>query len=229
MPYLHHDESISTSQETTPLIARRSRSLTSLLLSRVLPSRPPTSVSSTPTPFSTAPTTPQTATGDLPEEPLAPVPHEHPDGRLAGGPQTSHGLRAELYHWANAVAPLSLTLENNGNVARDHLASECTFLTYVQTSLTIASAGVGEPLPRSRYHVADRLRTPHIALAQILNSAPSDSSSQLVSSRHVRSYARPLAATAICIALVVLLIGKIASYHTACEHSHRNGLRDENI
>ncbi|KAG5648380.1 hypothetical protein DXG03_004954 [Asterophora parasitica] len=38
---------------------------------------------------------------------------------------------------------ISLTLENSGSVARDHLASERTFLAYVRTSLAIASAGVG--------------------------------------------------------------------------------------
>lgn len=42
---------------------------------------------------------------------------------------------------------LSLTLRNNGSVARDHLASERTFLAYVRTSLAFASAGVGPSLP----------------------------------------------------------------------------------
>ncbi|KAI0684213.1 hypothetical protein C8T65DRAFT_682512 [Cerioporus squamosus] len=37
---------------------------------------------------------------------------------------------------------LLLTLENSGSVARDHLASERTFLAYARTSLTIASTGV---------------------------------------------------------------------------------------
>jgi hypothetical protein len=41
---------------------------------------------------------------------------------------------------------LSLTLRNNGSVARDHLASERTFLAYVRTSLSFASAGVGPSL-----------------------------------------------------------------------------------
>ncbi len=38
----------------------------------------------------------------------------------------------------------SLILANSGSVARDHLASERTFLAYVRTSLAIASTGVGE-------------------------------------------------------------------------------------
>ena len=42
---------------------------------------------------------------------------------------------------------LAMTLENSGSVARDHLASERTFLAYIRTSLAIASAGVGALLP----------------------------------------------------------------------------------
>lgn len=38
---------------------------------------------------------------------------------------------------------LSITLKNSGSVARDHLASERTFLAYLRTSLALTSAGVG--------------------------------------------------------------------------------------
>lgn len=37
----------------------------------------------------------------------------------------------------------ALLLENRGSVARDHLASERTFLAWLRTSLSIASVGVG--------------------------------------------------------------------------------------
>ena len=37
----------------------------------------------------------------------------------------------------------AFVLQNSGSVARDHLASERTFLAYVRTSLTIATTGVG--------------------------------------------------------------------------------------
>jgi hypothetical protein len=37
----------------------------------------------------------------------------------------------------------TLYLENSGSVARDHLASERTFLAYVRTSLLLATTGVG--------------------------------------------------------------------------------------
>ena len=44
----------------------------------------------------------------------------------------------------NARKWVELRLENSGSVARDHLASERTFLAYMRTSLAIASSGVGE-------------------------------------------------------------------------------------
>jgi hypothetical protein len=43
---------------------------------------------------------------------------------------------------SNRFSP-RLALENTGSVARDHLASERTFLAYVRTSLAVASTGVG--------------------------------------------------------------------------------------
>ena len=39
---------------------------------------------------------------------------------------------------------VELRLENSGSVARDHLASERTFLAYMRTSLAVAASGVGE-------------------------------------------------------------------------------------
>lgn len=52
-------------------------------------------------------------------------------------------LRSSLPANLHFILNPSLTLENTGSVARDHLASERTFLAYVRTSLTVASAGVG--------------------------------------------------------------------------------------
>jgi hypothetical protein len=39
-------------------------------------------------------------------------------------------------------APAAMELVNSGSVARDHLASERTFLAYVRTSLGICSMGI---------------------------------------------------------------------------------------
>ncbi|KAJ7191312.1 hypothetical protein GGX14DRAFT_481599 [Mycena pura] len=88
----------------------------------------------------------------------------------------------------NAYMPcISLVLQNSGSVARDHLASERTFLAYVRTSLMIASAGVAiAQLPA----LSERLKN------------------QVSASPHPFGvYARPLAAASIILALYVLCVG----------------------
>ncbi|KAF8471003.1 hypothetical protein DFH94DRAFT_795658 [Russula ochroleuca] len=77
---------------------------------------------------------------------------------------------------------LSLTLRNNGSVARDHLASERTFLAYVRTSLSFASAGV--------------------ALVQLFRVSVSASANDPIA-----SYARPLGATLVAFGMAVLIMG----------------------
>ncbi|KAG6828828.1 hypothetical protein H0H92_006653 [Tricholoma furcatifolium] len=82
---------------------------------------------------------------------------------------------------------VSLSLVNAGSVARDHLASERTFLAYVRTSLSIASAGVGASSS---------------AIAEFY-----DEHDTTIPHKHettTEAWARPLAATAIVIALLVL-------------------------
>ncbi|KAI0718207.1 hypothetical protein C8T65DRAFT_639371 [Cerioporus squamosus] len=80
---------------------------------------------------------------------------------------------------------LLLTLENSGSVARDHLASERTFLAYARTSLTIASTGV--------------------ALVQLFTLAASTLNSD------VERFARPLGAVMIGLGLFTLVVG-VARY-----------------
>jgi len=87
----------------------------------------------------------------------------------------------------------SLILENSGSVARDHLASERTFLAYVRTSLAIASTGV--------------------ALVQLFTISASTTGSQPLSSamlsrqKRIQVFARPLGATTVILGLFVLLLG----------------------
>ncbi|KAJ8521038.1 hypothetical protein ONZ45_g2209 [Pleurotus djamor] len=86
-----------------------------------------------------------------------------------------------------------LVLENSGSVARDHLASERTFLAYVRTSLAIASTGV--------------------ALVQLFTisvnttDASVEPASFAPASRKLQSFARPLGATTVVFAVIILVIG----------------------
>jgi len=54
--------------------------------------------------------------------------------------ETGHSKGAPIP--AHLASRIKLSLLNRGSVARDHLASERTFLAYVRTSLGIASSGV---------------------------------------------------------------------------------------
>ncbi len=104
----------------------------------------------------------------------------------------------------------SLTLENTGSVARDHLASERTFLAYVRTSLTIASSGVGEFFlkPRSPFltltlSIAFKYCLAYcvvLALVQLFNVAAN-------SGKHVEKYSNPLGAAVILIGFLTLCLG----------------------
>ncbi|KAJ7257910.1 hypothetical protein B0H12DRAFT_1110564 [Mycena haematopus] len=88
---------------------------------------------------------------------------------------------------------ISLLLENSGSVARDHLASERTFLAYVRTSLVIASTGV--------------------ALVQLFtistNTTTNNKSTFTPITQSIQAWARPLGATMVCFGLTVLILGTI--------------------
>lgn len=84
-----------------------------------------------------------------------------------------------------------LVFENRGSTARDHLASERTFLAYVRTSLALASTGV--------------------ALVQLFTIADITSKSLNVpvgnASRKVQNFARPLGISTVLMGLIMLIIG----------------------
>jgi hypothetical protein len=86
--------------------------------------------------------------GSLVDTPRTSISETSPTTLRSGSPpspQTPSQSRPRLQSWKRRLKTSpSLTLENTGSVARDHLASERTFLAYVRTSLAIASTGVGE-------------------------------------------------------------------------------------
>ncbi|KAG6902182.1 hypothetical protein C0995_003278 [Termitomyces sp. Mi166 len=111
---------------------------------------------------------------------------------------SSSSSRSDESYSDLSTSDVSLSLVNSGSVARDHLASERTFLAYVRTSLAIASAGVERVL----------------ALAQILSIT--EFHSDATQARHVskckrcvEAWARPLGATAVVIAMLVLFLGVV--------------------
>lgn len=95
----------------------------------------------------------------------------------------------------------ALTLENSGSVARDHLASERTFLAYVRTSLTIASMGVGtcRTFLSSALTPSERI---FAALVQLFTIAGDQNQS-------LTRFSRPLGATIIMIGLCTLFLGVV--------------------
>jgi uncharacterized membrane protein YidH (DUF202 family) len=101
---------------------------------------------------------------------------------------------------------LSLTLKNTGSVARDHLASERTFLAYVRTSLSFASAGVGTSVT-TLGAVTFKFVT-HLALVQLFRVSVSTSANGSLSGASAARYARPLGATLIALGISVLGLGE---------------------
>ncbi|KAJ7623444.1 hypothetical protein FB45DRAFT_870002 [Roridomyces roridus] len=112
---------------------------------------------------------------------------------------------------------VSLLLENSGSVARDHLASERTFLAYVRqptrapfppnlhlhqvrTSLVLASTGVGASKSLSL-----------LSLVQLFtiasNTQTNDNFNFSPNTRRFQTWARPLGATMVGFGLVVLALG----------------------
>ena len=99
-----------------------------------------------------------------------------------------------------------MELENSGSVARDHLASERTFLAYARTSLTVASTGVGELIlcsPLSAIVSGAHLGPPPFpaALVQLFTLSATTTDESL------ERYARPLGASMIVFGLLTLAIG----------------------
>jgi len=90
---------------------------------------------------------------------------------------------------------LSLVLENKGSVARDHLASERTYLAYVRTSLACANAGV--------------------AIVQLFKLyGPTDANDQSEGDLDLQRFARPLGVTMVLSGMFILIIGVVRFFTT---------------
>ncbi|KAG1879235.1 hypothetical protein F4604DRAFT_1753795, partial [Suillus subluteus] len=107
--------------------------------------------------------------------------------------QSSPRKFRKVINEVTAPLTLSLVLENKGNVARDHLASERTYLAYVRTSLACASAGV--------------------ALVQLFTLS---SSTNTYDQGRIdpQRFARPLGATMVLLGLFILVYGLVRYFMT---------------
>ena len=86
----------------------------------------------------------------------------------------------------------AIVLQNSGSVARDHLASERTFLAYVRTSLGLASAGVA-----------------FVQLFTMSNLVSESTGVRLPAvNQRLQQFSTGLGLSALGMALIVLFIGK---------------------
>lgn len=113
----------------------------------------------------------------------------------------------EVINEFTAPMKLSLVLENKGNVARDHLASERTYLAYVRTSLACASAGVGKTL--TCVYLPMTITYESTALVQLFTLSSSTNANIHEQGRiDPQRFARPLGATVVLLGLFILVYGE---------------------
>ncbi|KAI4210107.1 MAG: hypothetical protein LQ351_007009 [Letrouitia transgressa] len=105
----------------------------------------------------------------------------------------SEGKASESW-WRHVVDKFgSVELDNKGSVARDHLALERTFLAWLRTSLAFASIGIA----------VTQLFRLNTTISEREGYAPSNPPN----TTHLRQAGKPLGATFLGIAVVVLLVG----------------------
>jgi len=185
----------SSPSETTPLLPERQPqfSFASLLgMSHLLGEKRSSSFSPPPLSRHAAAPPPSPAVGSIIDSTRSNTPET---SRVAHPSATSNPSRSKLHRLRDRMklSP-SLTLENSGSVARDHLASERTFLAYIRTSLAIASTGV--------------------ALVQLFTisgySSVNPSPGNFTDTKpRIQRYAIPLGAATVIMGLVVLVIGLV--------------------
>ncbi|KAI5793239.1 hypothetical protein EDC01DRAFT_91205 [Geopyxis carbonaria] len=91
----------------------------------------------------------------------------------------------------------SITLENTGSTARDHLALERTFLAWLRTSLAFASIGIAI--------------TQLFRLNSTIRDADDNDDDTVANLKHV---GKPLGATFLAIAVLVLVLGVMRYYES---------------
>lgn len=137
----------------------------------------------------------------------------HIPSQIAGKQSSTEPRKfREVINEFTAPMKLSLVLENKGNVARDHLASERTYLAYVRTSLACASAGVGKTL--NCVSLSMTITYEPTALVQLFTlSSSTDINMHGQGGIDPQRFARPLGAMVVLLGLLILVYGE--SYNCA--------------
>ena len=132
--------------------------------------------------------------------------HDADDRQLV--PEYTPHLRDALLMALNPFH-VRLILANTGSVARDHLSLERTFLSYVRTSLAMASAGVG----KCSVFLDDVWFTRDVkkALVQLFSSSQNKTSDG--SSGAATHVIRPLGSVMVIYGLVVLVMGSSGCFY----------------
>jgi uncharacterized membrane protein YidH (DUF202 family) len=117
----------------------------------------------------------------------------------SGGCRTRHSSGFDTLR-----SKVTLTLKNSGSVARDHLASERTFLAYMRTSLAIAAAGIGTQ--KKKKTIPDFFSPWIIAFIQLFTSASGRVGTKTF--ERIHPAIRTLGASAIALGLIVAIIGR---------------------
>ena len=97
----------------------------------------------------------------------------------------------------------SLTLENKGSVARDHMANERTFLAWLRTSLAFITIGIGVTQLFRLEKPGTRVRTTD----RILDLSSDDKSDDL------KRFGKPLGSIFIILGILTLLMGFRRYFH----------------
>jgi len=123
--------------------------------------------------------------------------------------QLSPFFSSEFY--LSLSSTTTLRLENQGSVARDHLASERTFLAYIRTSIAIASAGVGKF--HSPWGVILIIKiSVLVALVQLFTVATAFSSNNVSPyTREIHTFVYSFGAITVLLGLLVLITGNALS------------------